>query len=80
MKPSYSRFVTERSWLLLHNLEADSGWLSEPPATWPNIPAYANLREFLRDMAVVSDCADNQRSAELLKNGQTWKGGTASSL
>ena len=66
MKPSYSRFVTERSWLLLHNLEADSGWISEPPASWSSIPAYANLREFLRNMAVVNDCADNQRSAELL--------------
>ena len=32
-KPSLSVFVTERSWLMLHLIKADTAWLSEPPAT-----------------------------------------------
>ena len=57
-KPSLSVFVTEKSWLLFHLIEADTQWLSEPVDTWNQIPAYLDQKDFCRHIEVVNDCAE----------------------
>ena len=57
-KPCLSEFITEKSWLLFHLIDADTQWLSEPVETWHQIPAYLDQRDFCRHIEVVNDCAE----------------------
>ncbi len=39
-KPPLASFITERSWLMFHLINADSEWLNDDPSTWLHNAAY----------------------------------------
>ena len=58
IKPSLSTFISPRSWLLFHLIDADTRWLRDDPSSWPQNPTYIHLQEFCKDILVVNDAAE----------------------
>ncbi len=58
LPPPFADFITSRSWLFFHLVNADTQWLYDEPSTWHNNPQYRHLRDFCKDMQVVNDAAE----------------------
>ena len=56
--PKLKDCVGERSHLLFHLLQVGSHWLRLPVRVWSTDLEYVRIRDFLKDLQVVNDCAE----------------------
>ena len=51
-------FIGDRSWLLFELTGLASDWLTLPPEEWEQNPAYREMADVVKNMAVVNDAAE----------------------
>ncbi len=57
-RPALANFITNISWLLFQLVNADTSWLLIEPSLWSTNPKNTHLRDFIQDMQVANDAAE----------------------
>ena len=59
--PLLHSLIGPKSWLLFHVMRLHSSqtdWLQLPPKYWERMTDYREIRDFVRQLEVVNDCAE----------------------
>ena len=57
-RPRLQNLVGARSWMIFHLLQIGTAWLQRPVRRWTEDPEYMRVQEFLKDLKVVNDIAE----------------------